>query len=157
MTVQHSDFIDMVVFMCHSSFGHNDLVVTFPFSIFFSLDFFVMHQKDFKMPKHILACSNHSNSYVDTSSTNRYHDHPKERETSDTELSWSTREAQENGQTTLKTAWDKKGAESNSPAAQLPDTYFNTWCQSKKSSDRWTTALIQKPWEVNWDLWEHCT
>jgi hypothetical protein len=29
------------------------------------------------------------------------------------------------------------------------------WCQSKKSGRRWTTALIQKLWDVAWDLWAY--
>jgi hypothetical protein len=31
------------------------------------------------------------------------------------------------------------------------------WCQSRNSGRRWTIALIQKLWDVAWDLWEHRT
>ena len=34
------------------------------------------------------------------------------------------------------------------------DVYYH-WCHSKKSGRRWTTALIQKLWDIAWDLWEH--
>jgi len=27
--------------------------------------------------------------------------------------------------------------------------------QSRKSSKRWTSALIQKLWDISWDMWEH--
>jgi hypothetical protein len=32
---------------------------------------------------------------------------------------------------------------------------YYEWCRSKKSGYRWTTALIQKLWDVAWDLWEY--
>jgi hypothetical protein len=32
---------------------------------------------------------------------------------------------------------------------------YYEWCRSKKSGHRWTTALIQKLWDVAWDLWEY--
>jgi hypothetical protein len=37
---------------------------------------------------------------------------------------------------------------------QAQDAYYK-WCRSRKSARRWTTALIQKLWNVAWDLWEH--
>jgi hypothetical protein len=30
------------------------------------------------------------------------------------------------------------------------------WCQSRKSGRRWTIAIIQKLWDIAWDLWENC-
>jgi hypothetical protein len=36
----------------------------------------------------------------------------------------------------------------------IQDAHY-TWCRSHKSGRRWTTALIQKLWDVAWDLWEH--
>ena len=32
---------------------------------------------------------------------------------------------------------------------------YYEWCRSKKSGRRWTTALIQKLWDIAWDLWEY--
>jgi hypothetical protein len=32
---------------------------------------------------------------------------------------------------------------------------YYEWCRSRKSGCRWTTALIQKLWDITWDLWEH--
>jgi len=37
---------------------------------------------------------------------------------------------------------------------QVQETYY-LWCRSRKSGRRWTIALIQKLWDVAWDLWEH--
>jgi hypothetical protein len=37
---------------------------------------------------------------------------------------------------------------------QAQDDYYK-WCRSRKSAWRWTIALIQKLWNVAWDLWEH--
>jgi hypothetical protein len=37
---------------------------------------------------------------------------------------------------------------------QAQDDYYK-WCRSRKSARRWTTTLIQKLWNVPWDLWEH--
>jgi hypothetical protein len=34
------------------------------------------------------------------------------------------------------------------------DAYYK-WCRSRKSGRRWATSLIQKLWDVAWDLWEH--
>ena len=28
--------------------------------------------------------------------------------------------------------------------------------KSRKSSLQWMAALIQKLWEVSWDMWDHC-
>ena len=36
---------------------------------------------------------------------------------------------------------------------EAQDVYYK-WCRSRKSARRWTTALIQKLWNVAWDLWE---
>jgi hypothetical protein len=36
----------------------------------------------------------------------------------------------------------------------VQDAHY-TWCRSRKSGRRWTIALIQKLWDVAWDLWEH--
>jgi hypothetical protein len=36
---------------------------------------------------------------------------------------------------------------------QAQEAYYK-WCRSRKSARRWTTALIQKLWNVAWDLWE---
>ena len=30
------------------------------------------------------------------------------------------------------------------------------YIKTKKSSKRWTTMLIRKPWEMSWDQWQHC-
>jgi hypothetical protein len=32
---------------------------------------------------------------------------------------------------------------------------YYSWCNSSKSGRRWTIALIQKLWDIAWDLWEH--
>ena len=37
---------------------------------------------------------------------------------------------------------------------QAQEAYYK-WYRSRKSARRWTTALIQKLWNVAWDLWEH--
>mgnify|MGYP003519673277 CR=1 FL=1 len=37
---------------------------------------------------------------------------------------------------------------------QVQDAHYK-WCRSRKSGRRWTIALIQKLWDVAWDLWEH--
>jgi hypothetical protein len=37
---------------------------------------------------------------------------------------------------------------------QIQIAYYE-WCRSRQSGRRWTTALIQKLWDVAWDLWEH--
>jgi hypothetical protein len=37
---------------------------------------------------------------------------------------------------------------------QAQAAYYK-WCRSRKSARRWTTALIQKLWNVAWGLWEH--
>jgi hypothetical protein len=29
------------------------------------------------------------------------------------------------------------------------------WCRSRKSGRRWTIAIIQKLWDIAWDLWEN--
>jgi hypothetical protein len=34
------------------------------------------------------------------------------------------------------------------------DAYYQ-WCKSRKSGRRWATSLIQKLWDIAWDLWEH--
>jgi hypothetical protein len=117
-----------------------------------SSDFFVIHQKGFKMSKHILTTSMYK--LFSTSPTNWHHDHPK-KEKPVMQRSLGAQGRHKNGQTTLETALDKGGTESNCPAAQLPNTHYNTWCQSQKSSSRWTTALIQKLWDINCDCWEH--
>jgi hypothetical protein len=36
----------------------------------------------------------------------------------------------------------------------IQDEYYS-WCKSTKSGRRWTIALIQKLWDIAWDLWEH--
>lgn len=36
----------------------------------------------------------------------------------------------------------------------IQSDYYD-WCKSTKSSRRWATALIQKLWDIAWDLWEH--
>jgi hypothetical protein len=36
----------------------------------------------------------------------------------------------------------------------IQDAHY-TWCRSRKSGRQWTTALIQKLWDVAWDQWEH--
>jgi hypothetical protein len=32
---------------------------------------------------------------------------------------------------------------------------YYDWCRTQKSSRRWAIALIQKLWDIAWDLWEH--
>jgi hypothetical protein len=36
----------------------------------------------------------------------------------------------------------------------IQSTHYQ-WCKSRKSSRRWTVSLIQKLWDISWDLWEH--
>ena len=36
----------------------------------------------------------------------------------------------------------------------IQDAYFR-WCHSWKTGHRWTASLIQKLWDISWDLWEH--
>jgi hypothetical protein len=36
----------------------------------------------------------------------------------------------------------------------IQDAYF-WWCHSRKTGCRWTASLIQKLWDISWDLWEH--
>ena len=36
----------------------------------------------------------------------------------------------------------------------IQEAYYQ-WCRSKKSGRRWTSSLIQKLWDIAWDLWEH--
>ena len=38
--------------------------------------------------------------------------------------------------------------------AEVQQCYYD-WIKSKKSGERWLTAIIQKVWDVAWDLWEH--
>jgi len=38
---------------------------------------------------------------------------------------------------------------------RLPRQNLET-CKSRKSSLQWTVALIQKLWDMSWDMWEHC-
>ena len=32
---------------------------------------------------------------------------------------------------------------------------YYRWCRSRKSGRRWAVSLIQKLWDIAWDLWEH--
>jgi hypothetical protein len=32
---------------------------------------------------------------------------------------------------------------------------YYTWLKKKNTGRRWTTNLIQKMWEISWDMWEH--
>jgi hypothetical protein len=36
----------------------------------------------------------------------------------------------------------------------IQEAYFH-WCRSRKTGCRWTASLIQKLWDLSWDLWEH--
>jgi hypothetical protein len=36
----------------------------------------------------------------------------------------------------------------------VQNAYF-CWCHSQKTGCRWTASLIQKLWDISWDLWEH--
>jgi hypothetical protein len=36
----------------------------------------------------------------------------------------------------------------------IQEAYFH-WCRSRKTGRRWTASLIQKLWDISWDLWEH--
>jgi hypothetical protein len=36
----------------------------------------------------------------------------------------------------------------------IQDAYFQ-WCRSRKTGRRWMASLIQKLWDISWDLWEH--
>ena len=38
--------------------------------------------------------------------------------------------------------------------AEVQQCYYD-WIKSKKSGERWLAAVIQKVWDVAWDLWEH--
>ena len=38
--------------------------------------------------------------------------------------------------------------------AEVQQCYYE-WIKSRKSGERWLAALIQKVWDVAWDLWEH--
>ena len=34
------------------------------------------------------------------------------------------------------------------------DSHYK-WCKSRRSGRRWTISLIQKLWDIAWDLWEN--
>jgi hypothetical protein len=36
----------------------------------------------------------------------------------------------------------------------IQEAYFH-WCWSQKTGRRWMASLIQKLWDISWDLWEH--
>ena len=38
--------------------------------------------------------------------------------------------------------------------SEVQQRYYE-WIKSKKSGERWLSALIQKVWDVAWDLWDH--
>jgi hypothetical protein len=52
--------------------------------------------------------------------------------------------------------WDNFFEGCTSQAWEEHQQAYKDWCRTKKSSRRWAIALIQKLWDMVWDLWEHC-